>query len=176
MIDLSRNHFELFGMPERFAVDPEALERMYRALQTEVHPDRFATGNDTERRLALQMSARVNEAYRALKDPVDRAQYLLSLRGIETFSGSDSALPYEFLERQLERREAASEAADVRDSEALERLLDDVREEHSALERELAVMLDRDAAWSAAPALVREMKFLDKLAADIDAMLGDLEN
>jgi molecular chaperone HscB len=175
MIDLSRNHFELFGVPERFAVDPEALERTYRALQTEVHPDRYATANDTERRLALQMSAHVNEAYRALKDPVDRAQYLLSLHGVETFSGPDSALPYEFLERQLERREAASEAADMRDSAALERLQEDIREEHAALERELAVILDRDSAWSAAPALVREMKFLDKLAADIDAMLGDLE-
>jgi molecular chaperone HscB len=176
MIDLSRNHFELFGMPERFGVDPEVLDRAYRALQTEVHPDRYATANDTERRLALQLSARVNEAYRALKDPVDRAQYLLSLHGVETFSGSDSALPYEFLERQLERREAASEAVAVRDSKALVRLHDDVREEHSVLERELAVMIDRDAAWSAAAALVREMKFLDKLAADIDAMLGDLEN
>ena len=175
MIDLSRNHFELFGMPERFAVDPEVLERTYRALQTEVHPDRFATANDTERRLALQASARVNEAYRALKDPVDRAQYLLSLHGVDPFSGSDSALPYEFLERQLERREAASEAAEVRDAEALVKLHEDVRDEGAGLERDIAVMLDRDAAWSAAPALVREMKFLDKLADDIDAMLGDLE-
>ena len=67
MIDFSRNHFELFGLPERFVVDADALERSYRALQSEVHPDRFAAAAETQRRLALQSSARVNEAYRALQ-------------------------------------------------------------------------------------------------------------
>ena len=66
MIDFSRNHFELFGLPERFRFDAASLDRAYRELQSEVHPDRFATSDDTERRVALQSSARVNEAYSAL--------------------------------------------------------------------------------------------------------------
>jgi len=61
MIDFSRNHFELFGLPAHFRFDPARLDSAYRALQSEVHPDRFATADDAERRMALQSSARVNE-------------------------------------------------------------------------------------------------------------------
>ena len=175
MIDFSRNHFELFGMPERFVVDADALERRYRALQSEIHPDRFAAAAETQRRLALQSSARVNEAYRALRNPVDRAQYLLSLHGVDAMA-ENGALEFEFLERQLERRETASEALAARDAPALERLLADVRAEAAALERRLAALLDGESAWDTARDRVRELKFLGKLAADVDDMLGELES
>jgi molecular chaperone HscB len=176
MIDFTRNHFQLFGMPERFAVDADALERRYRALQSEIHPDRFAAAAETERRLALQSSAQVNEAYRALRNPVDRAQYLLSLHGIDAMADNGSALSLEFLERQLERREAASDAFAARDAPALQRLLSDVRAEFAALEPRLAALLDGESAWETARARVRELKFLGKLDADIDDMLGELES
>jgi molecular chaperone HscB len=176
MIDFSRNHFELFGIPERFAVDADALERSFRALQSEIHPDRFAAAAETERRLALQSSTRVNEAYRALRDPVRRAQYLLSLHDIDALAETDSSLAPEFLEQQLERREAVADALAARDAPALERLVADVRAEAAALERRVAVLLDGESAWDAARARVRELKFLGKLAADIDDMLGDLES
>jgi molecular chaperone HscB len=175
MIDFSRNHFELFDLPARFVVDADALERRYRALQSEVHPDRYAAADETDRRLALQSSARVNEAYQALKSPVGRAQYLLSLHGIDAMAASGAALPYEFLERQLERREAAERAMQAGDVAALEALLAEVRADRAAVEAALASMLDRDAAWTAAGAQVRELAFLGKLAADVDAMLGELE-
>src|SRR5438128_9176274 len=134
MIDFSRNYFELFGLPQRFGCDPGSLENAYRRLQTEVHPDRFASGSDQEKRLALQSSARVNEAYRALKDPVSRAQYLLSLNGIDALSETDTQLPLEFLEGQLERREAIAEAAEQRDSGALDALQRDIRAQARELE------------------------------------------
>ena len=175
MIDFSRNHFELFGLPERFRFDGEALERAYHTLQSEVHPDRFAAEGEMARRVALQSSARVNEAYRALKDPVDRAQYLLSLRGIDALAATDSGLPLEFLEQQLERREAAADAQEAGDAAVLDALLSAVRADCAALERGLAVLLDGDGAWDEARMRVRELKFLGKLAADIDAMLGELE-
>ncbi len=176
MIDFSRNHFELFGLPERFRFDSGALDRAYHALQGEVHPDRFAADGDAARRMALQSSARVNEAYRALKDPVDRAQYLLSLRGVDAPADTDSALPLDFLERQLERREAAADAQAARDGPALEALLANLRADCAAREGELAALLDNGGASDAARMRVRELKFLGKMAADIDAMLGDLES
>ncbi len=176
MIDFSRNHFELLGLPERFAVDTDSIERSYRALQGEVHPDRFATAAEALRRLALQSSARVNEAYRALRDPVARAQYLLLLHGIDALAATDTALAYEFLERQLERREAAEDAFAAQDAPALERLLADVRAESAALELRLEALLDGESAWDAARAPLRELKFLGKLAADVDDMLGELES
>ena len=176
VIDFSRNHFELFGLPVRFRFDPVALDSAYRELQREIHPDRHATAADAERRLALQSSARVNEAYRALKDPVERAQYLLSLHGVDAFHASDTSLAVEFVEQQLERRHVASEAYEARDARALVSLLEDVRADAAAREQRLAVLLDAEGAWELARARVRELKFLAKFATDLDAMIGALDD
>ena len=174
MIDFTRNHFELFGLPARFRIDADALERAYRALQGDVHPDRHANGGDAERRLALQSSARVNEAYAALKDPVERARYLLSLEGIDALAETDTQLPVEFLERQLERREAANDAAEARNVAALDAVLEDIRREYDAREQELERLLDASDVV-AARARVRELKFLHKVAADVDAAIAALD-
>ena len=176
MIDFSRNHFELFGLPERYCLDTASLERAYRALQSEVHPDRFARAGEAQQRLALQSSARVNEAYRALRDPVARAEYLLSLHGVEAFAETDTALPFEFLDRQLERREAAEAALRARNATQLGALADEVRADAQTLEQRLAARLDAEAAWDAARSDVRELRFLAKLAADIDEMQAEIED
>jgi molecular chaperone HscB len=176
MIDFSRNHFQLFGLPEQFRFDAAALDRAYRALQGEVHPDRFAAAGEAERRLALQSSARVNEAYQALRDPVHRAQYLLSLHGVDAFDAKDTVLPHDFLERQLERREAAGDAVAARDAARLAALAAEVRAEAAGLELRLAARLDVDADWNAARADVRELRFLTKLAADVEAMEAELDD
>jgi len=177
MIDFSRNYFDLFGLPRRFRFDPAALDRAYRALQREVHPDRYAASPDAERRLALQSSARVNEAYSALKDPVARAHYLLSLDGGAPPDEAESALPVEFLERQLERREAVSDALAARDANALAALRAEVDAEAAREEQRVAELLDRnsDAERQTARAVLRELTFLAKLAADIDAMQAELD-
>jgi molecular chaperone HscB len=176
MIDFSRNHFELFGLPERFRFDVALLDRAYQRLQGEVHPDRYAAAGASEQRLALQSSARVNEAYQALKDPVARAHYLLSLHGVDALAETDTALAFDFLERQLERREAAAEAASAGDAPALEANLGEVRAEARELEQRVSSLLDDDEAWDAARGTVRELRFLTKLAADIDAMLAALDS
>lgn len=168
MIDFSRNHFELFGLPPAFRIDEAALESAYRDLQRAVHPDRFAAAPDAQKRLALQSSARVNEAYRTLRDPVARAEYVLSLRGIDATSETDTRLPVEFLTRQLERREAAEEANDAHDAGALSALLDDVRGEADALGVEVARLLDNDERG--AQVRVREWRFLTSLADDLEAL------
>jgi len=175
MIDFNRNHFELFGLPARYRFDAGALDRAYHALQSEVHPDRHAASDDASRRVAVQSSARVNEAYRALRDPVSRAQYLLSLHGIDAADETDTSLSFDFLERQLERREEAAGAAAARDVAALEAALRDVRAEARQLEGELEALLDAKGDWETARGKVRELKFLDKMAADLDAMLGALD-
>ena len=176
MIDFSRNHFALFGLPERFSCAPDALDRAYRALQTEVHPDRFAAAAETERRIALQASARVNEAYRTLKDPVARADYLLTLRDGGASAADDRKLPLQFLERQLERRERADVAERERDAATLEALRVEVRAEARSLEERLVGLLDTDRAWETARATARECRFLAKLAADVDMMLDGLDD
>lgn len=170
MIDFSRNHFELFGLPSAFRIDAAALERAYRGLQREVHPDRYAGAADAQKRLALQASARVNEAYRTLREPVDRAEYLLRLRNRDPDSEADRQLPVEFLTRQLERREAADEAAGAHDMRALSALRDEVRREADGLSAEVARLLDSEDR-GAAPR-VREWRFLMSLADDLDALVA----
>jgi len=175
MIDVSRNHFELFGLPARYRVDESALDAAYRKLQLEVHHDRFARGMDAEKRMALQSSARVNEAYRALKDPVQRAQYLLGMKGVDAVAETDTNLPMEFLERQLERREAASEAIAAGDLRTLSSLRDTVRDEAREIEDHLARSLDTEGDYAKARPVVRELTFLAKLAEDIGAMAASLD-
>ena len=175
MIDFSRNHFELFGVPAQFRVHEAALEHAYRALQTEVHPDKHASSTDANRRMSLQASARVNEAYRTLRDPVLRAEYLLSLHGVKAGEETDTALSFDFLESALERRESVANAAAAGDERALEIMLDQVREESQSRQRELGHLLDVDHAWDAAREKVRELRFLAKLAQDIDVAIAQAE-
>jgi molecular chaperone HscB len=175
MIDFSRNHFQLFGLPARYRVDSDALDAAYRKLQSEVHPDRFASAGDADKRLALQASARVNEAYRALKDPVQRAQYLLSLQGVDAVGETDTQLPFEFLERQLTRREEASEALANEDERTLSSLRQAVLTDAHEIEDQLARDLDGDGDYAKARPHVRELTFLSKLADDIDAMAASLD-
>ena len=176
MIDFSHNYFALFGLSPRFRFDPAVLDQAYRALQSDIHPDRFAGGTEAQQRMALQSSTRVNEAYRALKDPVQRAQYLLQLNGIEALSETDTQLPMDFLERQLERREAAGEAHAAGDARTLSALRDGVRTEARDLEDALAHELDDERAFASARSRVRELTFLHKLAGDLDEMLGRLDD
>jgi molecular chaperone HscB len=176
MIDFSHNHFALFGLAEQFRLDPAALDAAFRRLQSEVHPDRHASGTDTDRRLALQASARVNEAYRALREPVTRAEYLLSLHGIDPLDETDTRLPLDFLERQLERREQAEEAAAEQDARTLGAVIDGVHSEARELESALAVVLDEQRAFDAARTPVRELRFLHKVTedlAELDAALDE---
>ena len=170
MIDFTRNHFELLGFRPEFRVDTDALDRAYRELQRSVHPDRFANAGDAQKRLALQASARANEAYGTLRDPVARAEYLLSLRGIDANAETDTRLPVAFLARQLERREAADDAQHAGDDAALATLIDDTRREADAVAGEVARLLD--AHDPVAAMRVREWRFLVKLAGDLDAMRG----
>ena len=86
-------------------MEQEALEKAYRNIQSRVHPDRFASAGDAERRASLQWTTRVNEAYRTLKDPVQRAKHILDLHGVDVAFETDTAMPVEFLTQQLEFRE-----------------------------------------------------------------------
>ena len=175
MLDFSRNHFDLLGLPTRFRLDTAALDAAYRRLQSEVHPDRHAHGSDADKRLALQASARVNEAYRTLREPVARAEYLLSLHGIDPRDETDTRLPLDFLERQLERREQAADAAAECDPRTLGAVLDEVRAEARELEDALGAVLDERCDFAHARTPVRELRFLHKVTEDLAAMDAALD-
>jgi molecular chaperone HscB len=169
--DFTRNHFELFGLPVSFAVDPAALERAYRDLQGRVHPDRFASASEAERRVAMQWATRANEAYRTLRNPIDRARYLLGLKGFDTDEESNTSMPPDFLMQQMEWREAVEEGRSARDAAALERLRGEIRGERVEMHSVLARALGGDRNYDAGCSLVRKLRFLDKIEAEIDDAL-----
>ncbi|MGZ5067225.1 MAG: Fe-S protein assembly co-chaperone HscB [Usitatibacter sp.] len=169
--DFSRDHFELLGLPARFAVDPAALERGYRGLQSQVHPDRFAASTEAERRVAMQWATRANEAYRTLRDPLERARYLLQMRGYDTEEESNTSMPADFLMQQMELREAVNEARDASDVHGLDRLRVDIHHSRDEMLGTLERALDADANFVAGCSLVRKLRFLEKLEAEIESAL-----
>jgi molecular chaperone HscB len=171
-IDLTHNHFELFGLPKRFAVDGAALDRRYLELQREVHPDRFATASDSEKRLSMQRATRLNEAYRTLKSPLDRARYLIELAGVDAGIETNTAMPAAFLAEQMEWREALEEASESSELDGLEqRLSRELAARYSAIESEL-----NSADHVAAVASLRQLMFLEKLRDDIADAYEAMEN
>jgi molecular chaperone HscB len=163
------NHFELFGLAPSFALDAGALDRAFRELQAKVHPDRFAQAGDAERRASMQWSTRANEAYRMLKDPVQRARYLLELHGVDSGFETDTAMPGDFLARQIELREALEEAKEKQDATALDAMKRDLAASSRALEDELASRIDGAHDYAGAAGAVRRLQFLKRLGEEVDA-------
>jgi len=155
----------LFGLAPAFALDAVSLERSYREIQSQIHPDRYAHAGDAERRASMQWTTRVNEAYRTLKSPVQRAKYLLEMNGVDVGFETNTQMPTDFLLRQLELREALAEA---KQPAALDELMAQVRREQRLLEQGIAQLIDGRKDYAAAAGEVRKLMFLDKLAAEID--------
>lgn len=84
-------YFEVFSLPPKLTVDTAALEKQFYTLSRKLHPDRFAGRPVAEQEAALAQSSRLNDAYRILKDPIQRTQYLLKLEGIELEEQSKAA-------------------------------------------------------------------------------------
>jgi molecular chaperone HscB len=174
MPSLKANHFELFHLPSEFSLDAKTLDEAYRAVQSEVHPDRFAAAGDAQKRIALQWATHANEAYQTLRAPLSRAIYLLQLRGIEVGAETHTAMEPAFLMKQMEWRECIEDAAEARNVGVLDGLLDELREEQRMRFDKLAALLDSHADQAAAEA-ARQLMFIERVAADIDKQLEKLD-
>ena len=84
-------YFEIFSLPAHLVIDLAALEKSFYALSRRLHPDRFAAKSADEQAAALVESSRLNDAYRTLKDPIARTEYLLKLEGVEMEEQSKAA-------------------------------------------------------------------------------------
>lgn len=173
--DFTQDFFSLFGIAPGFHLDPLALESAYHDLQTRVHPDRFVHLSDAEKRVSMQWATRINEAYRTLKNPLSRAQYVLLLKGVDTATESNTAMPPAFLMEQMEWREAVQEARAGEDVDELDRLLARLRHQHAGVVVEIERDIDRTRDYHAAAAAVRRLMFLEKLQHDILDAIESLE-
>lgn len=174
-MDFSADHFALFELPRTFRLDASALDKRYREVQAQVHPDKFAHAGDAERRLSLQWATRVNEAYKTLKKPLPRAQYLLHLARHDVGADNNTAMPTEFLIQQMEWREAVAEARAAGEQHELEHLHHRLKHTMDECYDELAVLLDDRRDDAQAADRVRRLMFLEKLLFEIDDAIAALE-
>jgi molecular chaperone HscB len=170
----TQNHFELFGLPVRFAVDEARLDAAFREVQGEVHPDRHAGAGDAGKRVAMQWSTRANEAYQTLKSPLKRATYLLELRGADIGAENNTAMEPAFLMQQMEWREAVEDATAAKNTSALDKLLGELRNEKKLRYARLGALLDSGADAPAVEA-VRQLMFLEKVEDEIGSSLEELD-
>ncbi|MDO6564863.1 Fe-S protein assembly co-chaperone HscB [Amphritea sp. 1_MG-2023] len=173
MMDITQNYFEFLALPVTYQLDLQALSERSRALQKKLHPDRFSHLSDRERRLSVQYTAYLNEAVATLKHPLSRAQYLLKLEGIDTFSESQVQLDPMFLMQQMELRESLEDIADATDPDAqLEQLRQKVEQEMKSLREQFDMNYQQStpSAHEAAAVCVRKMQFIDKLGREMEAL------
>ena len=148
------DHFEVFDLPRRLGIDAKSLTAKFLDLSRECHPDRFAGAEPAVLADIQRKSARVNDAYRVLKDRVARAEHLLELEGIKRPEG-EAKCPPDLLEEVFELREAMMEG-DAEAARAKSKSL--LKETESSLDR---LCTEYDEAPDAA-VLDRLRKALDR--------------
>ena len=162
---MTPSYFEIFSLPRHLRLDTEALEKTFYAQSRKLHPDRFAAKPQAEQDAALTASSLLNDAYRTLKDPVSRTQYLLTLEGVELEEQSKAAteaaratgaekkqlIPPELLEEvfelnmQLMEMKAARQMGDEADPD----LLQELKAAAKIFEAKLAAtQLELEALWT----------------------------
>jgi molecular chaperone HscB len=168
-----QNHFELFHLPQRFAIDMTALSEAYHEVQNQVHPDKFANAPEAEKRVAMQWATRANEAYQTLRNPFKRAAYLCELNGVDLQTESNTAMPREFLMQQMEWREALEEAKADADTGALDQLSTEVGAARREQLSQIGEQLDRQD-FSEAARGVRQLMFLEKFGEEVSLAIDRL--
>lgn len=163
-------YFELFQLPPSFDIDNETIEQTYRRLAARFHPDKFAAASSFEQKQAVMMTAALNDAYRTLISPIDRAAYLLKSQGIDADAPEHTGFAHEFLMQQMEWRERLEDGRSAGNEAALL----DLDKEIAAEQQNLFIDLGRAFAAQQpeeAGRIVRQGRFLNKLRQEIKAAM-----
>jgi molecular chaperone HscB len=151
------DYFAFLGVPRKLSLDPVDLERRFRSLSRQFHPDFFYNASPGERRASLERSSYLNDAYRTLRNPIARAEYLLGLEGFSPrgeSEGANAKVPAALLEEVFALNEELDEVRELRTSGAaaeiwkarLERARAPIEAKQAAHEADLQ---DLSARWDA---------------------------
>lgn len=108
------DHFAVFGLPRKLWIEMSALEQKFLQLSWKLHPDNFVNATEEERELSLKRSSELNDAYRTLRDPVARLEYLLALEGERKEGEKKQQAPPELLEEVFELNESLDELREAK--------------------------------------------------------------
>jgi molecular chaperone HscB len=162
------NYFQLFSLPTDFIIDKQQLASTYRELQKQFHPDKFVMLPDAERLTAMQKSTEINDAYQTLKNSCLRAQYLLSLSGLDIELEQRTLQDTDFLMQQMEWRETI-ESFTEDDEDDIEAFSANIQQQVNDLESDIEKQLKAKALESTANS-VRKLKFMLKLQTELEQL------
>ena len=123
MINFNQNYFQLFKIEQSSTIDSNNLEKKYFELQKEFHPDKYVNAGDHEKRLSLQITSYINEAYETLKNDYLKSIYLLKVEGFEVGDQNNTISDPEFLMHQMELREESEKITLNKDPEELKNFI-----------------------------------------------------
>ena len=162
--------FGLLGLPAQFDLDPSVIERAFFDKSKELHPDRFANAPAVERVAALSRSRALNDAYKVLKNPVARAEYLLAQAGVTI--GSNEQLDPAFLMEILELREELAEARVGKKLPEVSRLQKAMAERRKAAVGKLQPLFEAHDLAGIKEQLIL-LRYLDRYLEECDAALDE---
>jgi len=110
------DYFSLFGLPRKLWVEMSALEKKFLELSWKLHPDKFVNASPEEQETSLKGSSQLNDAYRVLRDPVARVEYLLEIEGMRKEGEHKQQAPPELLEEVFELNESLDELREAKAS------------------------------------------------------------
>jgi len=123
------DYFEVFGLPRLLGIDTLVLEKTFHNLSRKYHPDYFTTASPSEKTRAVRMTALLNDAYRTLRNPVRRVEYLLSLYGFKPDSSKvPQALLMEVFEINERLEEVKAGSASLEEADSLRAQIQEKRE------------------------------------------------
>jgi molecular chaperone HscB len=108
------DYFAFFALPQKLQIDEAALEQRFHQLSWKLHPDNFVKASEYERNLALERSSELNDAFRTLRDPISRVEYLLLRAGVRKEGTTKQQAPPELLEEVFELNESLDELRDAK--------------------------------------------------------------
>ena len=160
--------FATLGVPRQYDVDLAAVERTHRELSRALHPDRFVGAPPSERRTALARAIEVNEAWRVVRDPIRRAEAILTLAGVAVGEDREPKADPEFLMEMLEQREALADARHSRDLGAVRKMAAAIEARAHDVERRLSDGFARGDAPSLVGS-VGELRFYRRFLDEVSA-------
>lgn len=164
----TQDYFAVLQLPAACEVDKAALERNYRELQSQWHPDRFAGAGQQEKLAAVQKTSLINDAYSTLKSPVSRAAHLLRLNNVDVDSHSQSHMDPAFLHTQMELRDQLETLVQTGDIDGLEAMQQETAGQKDALWEEFCRAME-GGDFETARKVFYKMQFMFKLRDEIHA-------
>jgi molecular chaperone HscB len=190
------DYFALFGLPRKLWIEMSVLEQKFLQLSWKLHPDNFVNASEEERELSLKRSSELNDAYRTLRDPIARVEYLLAIEGERKEGEKKQQAPPELLEEVFELNESLDELREAKSSggdlgllkprlrsaeKNFGEKLSEVDAQLQAVAREWDAAMDANVGGAARKALMARMNellnrrsYIRNLVANVAKELGEI--